>query len=106
MANLVDTLAGNQNDQDSLKRSTVTKSNIQNRTQVGSSSVKVIDMPEVREAEDIQNLFILDSAKFGILDTSAFATSSGTLSVDRINNPNKIWRWLMSSLENDYWVDS
>lgn len=123
MAQLANLIAGNINTQTNLKRSTVTKSNIQNRIQIGSGVVNEIDLPEVWETNLIysggNDSFILGHATNGKLGSPQLGVGgnqivlgdySTSYAVQRIINPpdtaglGKIWYWLLTSLENTYWV--
>jgi len=141
-------LAGTSNTQTSLKRSTVTKSTAQNKIQIASAEVNVIELPEIRETKGLGgDIAIYGHATLGIYGTSKYGLPTGMIwgnttygvwgsalwgplttgfvlgssivgilgtnklgsgnileyAVSQIVNPNKIWYWLMSSLENDYW---
>jgi hypothetical protein len=111
-------IAGTSNTQTSLKRSTVKKSAVQNKFQIGQSSVNIIELPEIRETRLIysggNDSFVLGHSTNGVLGVANGVGGSQIVlgdyrtsySVERIVNPNNTWRWLLSSLENSYWVDT
>jgi hypothetical protein len=111
-------LAGTSNTQTSLKRSTVTKSNIQNKFQIGQGSVNLVDLPEIQETNVIysggNDSFVLGHASNGVLGVAngvggnqiVLGDYSTSYTVNEIINPNNIWRWMLSSIENSYWVDT
>lgn len=122
MTEIARILAGNINTQTSLKRAIVTKSNIQNRIQIGSGVVNLIDMPEVWENRNIysgtSDSFILGHPVNGIMGAPQLGAGGNQVvlgnfgtafAVRRIVNPpnsggtGRVWRWMLSSLENTYW---
>jgi len=130
VGSLANALASGSNVQSNLKTSTITKSNTFSRIQIANSKIDVMDMPEIREIRSIagnvliwgnevfgiwnsfnwgnstNTSFILGNSLAGVLGISTLGSQSSVYIVSEIINPNRIWRWLLTSIENDYWVDT
>jgi len=128
--NLSNVLSSSGNVQGNLKTSTITKSNTFSRIQIANSTVNLMDMPEIRETKSIagdillwgnsvfgiwnsfkwgnssSTSFVLGNSLAGVLGISKLGSQSSSYQVREIINPNRIFRWLLSSAENTYWVDT
>lgn len=104
-----DLIAGNINDTKKTKTMFASKSDVNDELVIASTNVKIIDLPEVRETQTINgtNCFILGNPSYGLLGTGQLGDSDlSSYLATNIVNPNNTWQWLMSSLENTYWVNT
>lgn len=118
MASLGQSLAGIGNIQTSLKRTIVTKSNIRNKFQLGQGSINLADLPEIWETNLIysggKDSFVVGHSVNGVIGTAngvggtqiVIGDFSTSFVIQQIVNPNNVWRWMLSSLENTKWVDT
>lgn len=87
---------------DKTKRMFANSTDINDEFILTSSNLKIWDMPEIVLTRDISADTIWDNFNWDEKNWDDSYSSSQV--VADIINPNNTWRWLLSSMENTFWV--